>query len=296
MTSIAAYLPDSIQKPLPVVNHGQDAATRSLRLAGGTTAYDDRGSGPLVLMIPSLGDIRQEYRFLAPLLVAAGHRVVTMDLRGHGESSAGWPDYSAAAVGKDVMALLGHLDAGPAVLVGTSLGAGAAVWAAAKAPAMVSGLVLIGPFVRDVPTSRLKAFFQGLLIRVAFAGPWAPAAWSAYYKSLYPGRPPADLTPYRKALAKNFREPGRMAAVKAMMLASKADIEAVHAEVHAPSMVVMGTRDPDFSSPAAEAEFIGSSLRAEVAMIDGAGHYPHAEMLEETAPHILRFLRQLGAA
>ncbi len=76
-------------------------------------------------MVPGLGDLRQEYRFLAPRLLAAGYRVVTMDLRGHGGSSTGWPDYSPAAIGSDIVALLEKLDASDAILVGNSLGGGA---------------------------------------------------------------------------------------------------------------------------------------------------------------------------
>ncbi|MGH2370312.1 MAG: alpha/beta fold hydrolase, partial [Chloroflexota bacterium] len=54
----------------------------------GKVAYDDSGAGdPLVVCVPSMGDLRAEYRFLVPHLVAAGYRVVTMDVRGHGEST-----------------------------------------------------------------------------------------------------------------------------------------------------------------------------------------------------------------
>lgn len=65
--------------------------TRFLDRPGGHIAYDDRGSGPLVVMVPGLGDLRAEYRFLTAKLVEAGFRAVTMDLRGHGESGTGWP-------------------------------------------------------------------------------------------------------------------------------------------------------------------------------------------------------------
>lgn len=127
MSSISAYLPEGLSMPKFAAAIPREAATRFLRLPGGTIAYDDRGSGPLVVMVPSLGDLRQEYRLLAPPLLDAGYRVVTMDLRGHGESSAGWEGYTTAAVGGDIVALLRHLGAGPATLIGTSLGAGAAV-------------------------------------------------------------------------------------------------------------------------------------------------------------------------
>ena len=109
-------------------------STRFLDRPAGRIAYDDIGAGPLVVMVPGLGDLRGEYRFLAPRVAAEGFRVVTMDLRGHGESSAGWSDYSTSAVGGDIAALVAHLAAGPAIVVGTSLGAGAAVVAAATAP------------------------------------------------------------------------------------------------------------------------------------------------------------------
>ncbi len=40
--------------------------TQFLTLPEGNIAYDDQGSGPLVLCVPGLGDLRAEYRFLAP--------------------------------------------------------------------------------------------------------------------------------------------------------------------------------------------------------------------------------------
>ena len=61
-------------------------ATLFLDRESGRIAYDVRGSGPLVICAPGMGDIRQTFRHIVPALVAAGHRVATFDLRGHGES------------------------------------------------------------------------------------------------------------------------------------------------------------------------------------------------------------------
>jgi pimeloyl-ACP methyl ester carboxylesterase len=95
--------------------------TRFLERDGGQIAYDGSGgTGPLVVCAPGMGDRRLVYRFLAPRPAAPGHRVVTTDLRGHGQSSTGWPDHRPAAVGEDLLALVRRLDAGPAVLVGLS--------------------------------------------------------------------------------------------------------------------------------------------------------------------------------
>jgi hypothetical protein len=55
--------------------------TRFLSVAGGRIAYDDDGgAGKLVVLIPGLGDRCETYRFLRPLLSAAGYRVVTAEL------------------------------------------------------------------------------------------------------------------------------------------------------------------------------------------------------------------------
>jgi pimeloyl-ACP methyl ester carboxylesterase len=265
------------------------AAVRHLERPGGTIAFDSAGDGPLVVMLPGLGDLRQQYRFLAPDLVAAGHRAVSADLRGHGASSTGWSDYGSEAAGGDLIALIEALAAGPAVVIGTSFGAAPAVYAAAERPDLVSGLVLIGPFVRRQHT---PAVMRGLL-RVMTSGPWKVWAWGAFYDTLYPSAKPADHREHRRALLANLAEPGRFEALRGMVFRDDTAIEARLAAVRAPTLVVMGTKDPDFPDPAAEARTVADAVSGEVALIEGAGHYPHVEMPEATSPTIARFV---GAA
>jgi pimeloyl-ACP methyl ester carboxylesterase len=56
----------------------------------------------------------------------------------------------------------------------------------------------------------------------------------------------------------------------------------------------MGSKDPDFKPPEAEAKWVANALRGTYHLIDGAGHYPQAEMPEVTAPLILSFLQSLN--
>jgi pimeloyl-ACP methyl ester carboxylesterase len=285
----------SIAPLLPLAAHAAPTSlTRFLPVPGGQIAWDLTGdAGPLVVCVPSMGDVRGEYRFLAPRLVAAGYRVATVDVRGMGESSVGFADVSAAAVGSDIVALLRAVLAPGerASIVGTSMAAAAAVWAAAEASDLVDGIALVGPFVRDVPAP----WYVRLLLRVMMAWPWGRLAWGSYLPSLYPKHKPADFEAYRAALLRNLAEPGRMVSLRGMMFASKAPCEARIGEVRARALVVMGSRDPDFQDPAAEAKLVAQRLRGEVVMIDGAGHYPHAEVPGEVAPVIVRFL-DAGAA
>ena len=263
--------------------------TQFLKVHDGSIAYDDQGSGPLVICVPSLGDLRGEYRFLAPRLAAAGYRVISMDVRGHGETSPNWPDYSVGAIGSDMLALIRSLDSGPAALIGTSMAAGAAISAAAEAPELVSGLVLIDAFYRGSSKWQEKLLFSTL-----FSRPWGPAMWLKYYQTLYPTRPPQDFGAYCQSLKANLAQSGRMEALKEMLFASKEASEQRLASVKAPALVLMGSKDRDFKDPEGEAKLLASSLRAPYTMIQDAGHYPHAEMPEVTASLVISFLERLN--
>ncbi|MBI3169331.1 MAG: alpha/beta hydrolase [Chloroflexi bacterium] len=259
-----------------------------LKRKNGQIAYEVTGAGPLVVCVPSLGDVRGEYRFLAPLLVKAGYRVAVMDPRGHGDSSIGWDDYSVAGVGDDILALIRELNAGPAVVVGTSMGGGAAIWSAAETPELVRGMVMIDPFV-DGDGNPFFVF----LLSIMFARPWGPAAWKMYYSSLYPTRKPADFAEYTTALVENLKQRGRLEAVMGMMRASKRASGERISKVTQPALVLMGSKDPDFKNPEGEAKRIADAVHGRYWMIENAGHYPHAEMPDVTVPLIIEFLNSL---
>lgn len=263
--------------------------TEFLNQKNGQIAYDVAGEGPLVICVPSLGDVRGEYRFLVPLLVKAGYRVATMDVRGHGESSTSWDDFSVAAVGEDILALIRELGAGPAVIVGTSMGGGAAIWSAVEAPELVCGMIMIDPFV-DGDGNR----FLVALLSLMFVRPWGPSMWMKYYSSLYPTRKPADFAEYSSALHENIKQRGRLEAVLEMLRASKRPSGERMPKVTQPALVLMGSKDPDFKNPEAEAKRIANAVRGSYKIIEKAGHYPHAEMPDLVGPLILTFMQSLS--
>ena len=54
----------------------------------------------------------------------------------------------------------------------------------------------------------------------------------------------------------------------------------------------MGTKDPDFPDPVAEGQYIARETRAELQLIEGAGHYPQTEMPDAVSPVIIDFLNR----
>jgi pimeloyl-ACP methyl ester carboxylesterase len=274
--------------------------TEFLEIKGGRIAYDATGEGPLIVLSHGIGDRRQVFRFLVPELVRAGFRVAAADMRGHGESSMGdWKSISRTDVAGDLVTLIRHLGGGPAVIVGHSLSGGAATIAAATAPDLVSGIVEVGPFTRKVQYSpggllRVRRYRRGTLLMGGVMVLRSLKMWMRYLDLAYPGKP-ADYAASMTALRAKLSEPGRMAEFLKTMKTSPADAGAALPRIACPALVIMGDEDPDWADPRAEAEGIVAEMPAglgAVAMIKGAGHYPHAQCADEVAGLTATFLRK----
>lgn len=264
----------------------------TLTVPGGTIGYDVAGPthGKLVICSPGMGDVRQEYRFLVPLLVQAGYRVVTADLRGHGDSSANWDSYAPEVASADLLALIDNLG-GPAVLIGTSYSPAMVVAAAADEPGAVAGLVLISMFTGNPTLNPIMKALSGLVMS-------RPGFWLTYYRSLYNAKP-ADFADYCARLKANLRQPGRMAAAKAAGTVDKTAANARAPEITCPTLVVYGGQDPDFPDPAAEARTAAAMLsgtKARVEIIEDAKHYPHVEAPDRVAKAVLPLLAEAFGA
>lgn len=279
-------------------------ATEYVDVAGGRIAYDVRGEGPLVVLSHGMGDHRNAYRHLAPLLVDAGYRVANTDMRGHGESSMNWTSHdggtaiSRTDVAGDLLAVIRHLG-GPAIVVGHSLSGGAATIAAATAPELVTAAVEIDPFTRvpklDVGALLTNRRYRRGMVRLLGTAMFASMRfWMSYLDHAYPLRP-ADHAEAMAALTAKLSEPGRFAEFMKTQKSTPADAEAQLPHVKCPVLLVFGTAEPDFANPAAEAAAITELLPAGLAttaLIDGCGHYPHAESADRVAAAILKFLHQ----
>jgi pimeloyl-ACP methyl ester carboxylesterase len=272
--------------------------TEFLDIDGGRIAYDVTGAGPLVVLSHGMGDHRAAYRFLAPLLVEAGYRVVTSDMRGCGESSTGWPSYSRTDVAGDLIALIRHLG-GPAVIVGHSFSGGSATIAAATEPSLVSAIVEFDPFTRAQKISigglRIKRYRKGMTLLMLTAITGSIGLWTRYLDHAFPGAKPADYAETLAELQASLRDSGRMSAFKKMGFSQPTDAGAQLGNIQCDALVIMGTLDPDWADPRAEADGIVAEMpagRGSVVMIDGAGHYAHTQFADAAAEVMLPFLKE----
>ncbi len=89
--------------------------------------YEDHGTGTPVVLIHGWPLSGRSWESQVPALIEAGHRVVTYDRRGFGNSSQPYGGYDYDTFAADLNALLEHLDLREVTLVGFSMGGGEVV-------------------------------------------------------------------------------------------------------------------------------------------------------------------------
>jgi pimeloyl-ACP methyl ester carboxylesterase len=152
-----------------------EPTTRHFDFDGHRLVYDEYGSGPrVVVLLPGLLFSRKMHRPLAETLADRGHRVLCLDLLGHGDSDRPpeMVNYGMLTFGRQAIALLDHVEVDQAVIGGTSLGANVSLEAAAAAPERVRGLLVEMP-VLDNALLGCAIAFTPLLVGLTFGAPVA---------------------------------------------------------------------------------------------------------------------------
>jgi pimeloyl-ACP methyl ester carboxylesterase len=147
--------------------------TRDFTYQGHRLVFDEYGAGDRpVLLLPGLLFSRKMHEPLAEQLASRGHRVLCLDLLGHGDSDRPPEmfEYSMTIFGEQAIALLDHLRIDQAVIGGTSLGANTALEAAARSPDRVKGLLVEMP-VLDNALLGCALAFTPLLVALTFGAP-----------------------------------------------------------------------------------------------------------------------------
>jgi len=130
---------------------------------GATIHFTDQGRGDPALVFVHGWSCDATYWSEQVTRFAATHRVVAIDLAGHGQSGFERKDYTMEAFGADVAAVLKKLDLKGAILIGHSMGGPVVVEAALAAPDRVAGVVAIDDFQNvdlKLPEASIDAFLS----------------------------------------------------------------------------------------------------------------------------------------
>ncbi len=208
----------------------------------GRTARSAPASGRPLILLHGLLLSQEMHRPLAEDLAARGNRVITLDLLGHGRSDRPrdmWR-YSMGSYGQEIVALMDHLGIEQAVVMGTSLGANAALEVASANPERLRGLVLEMPVLDNGLLGSALAFTP-LLVALTFGEPIMKAV------SRVTSAIPRRLVPhYTNVMLDMFRqEPGPSGALmQGLFFGRVAPHRTERRTFTAPTLILGHGRDP----------------------------------------------------
>lgn len=243
--------------------------------------FDGPADAPVVVLVHAIGTSTRMWAPQIPAL-SLDFRVLSIDLRGHGESPVPPGPYAMADLADDVIAVLDSEGIARASVCGLSLGGMVALTIASTTPDRVDRLIAAS----------------------VVAVPPAPAAWRDRAKAVRAGGSAAvsDLVVERWGYLDRAPEVGQL--VLAMLAATPAEgyagccdaIAGMDLRPHlplvaAPTLLLAGSHDP--AAPASAATEMAASMPdARVVVIEGAAHLMNVEAAPATTDAILKHLRR----
>jgi len=253
-----------------------------------------------VILLHGGGQTRHSWGKAAADLAAAGYHVISLDLRGHGDSDwAPDADYTLEAFVGDLRSVIGTLDR-PPVIVGASLGGATALVAIGEASTQLArALVLVDvvPRMSRGGVDQIRTFMQGNMNGFASVEEAADAV--ARY---LPNRPRPNST---EGLRKNLREgqDGRLywhwdpafqigeRRIDSSVMTQR--MEAAACRVQVPTLLVRG-KQSDVVSHEGAGQLLELIPHAVCVDVDGAGHMVAGDRNDIFNGAILSFLRDLN--
>lgn len=240
---------------------------------GVTLAYTDRGRGLPLVFLHAFPLNRMMWRPQEEALCSA-FRIVTVDLRGHGESDAPLWHYSLEQAADDVCGLLDYLSVTQAVFVGLSMGGYILFTLYRNHPDRVKALVLADTKPQaDTAEGRQGRFQMAQTAYTQGAGALADLMLPKLL-SAETIQKKAELVQQVRGMIEGTQISGIAGALMAM--AERADSMALLSQITCPTQVMVGERD--VTTPLADARIMADRIPgARLAVIPGAAHLSNME-------------------
>lgn len=233
-------------------------------------AHDDVGNGnPTVVLVHAFPLDRRMWRRQRDALVAAGKRVIALDLPGFGGSPGACSSVDAAA--DEVAALLETLRVERAVLVGLSMGGYVVLAFARRHGQRLLGLVLADTKA-GADNDEAKQARAANIERARHDG--VVAVFDAMRPKVFAAESDHTVIEELRGLAAAQSPQGVVAALA--MMRDRPDATATLESIQVPTTIVVGSKD--LATPPSEAEIMARAIQgARLVTIEGAGHFTNLE-------------------
>lgn len=257
--------------------------------ASGALHFEERGTGQPILFIHGLGSSTRDW---APQMdfFSRTHRVIAYDVRGHGRSPAPTTRYGMRELAMDAAQLLEKRGAGPAHVVGLSMGGAIAFQLLADRPDLVRSAVI----VNSAPELILRSAAQrrAIFARRAIVSTLGTRAMGAILaRRLFPGPEGAAL---RAAFVDQIGAVGRRSYLYALDAMVGWSVRDALGRMDRPVLVLVSGRD--YSPVAVKREYAAKMPRAEVVVIPDARHALPIERPAEFNAAVAEFFARHASA
>jgi pimeloyl-ACP methyl ester carboxylesterase len=266
-----------------------------IRVRGHRCVYDLVGQGPNITLLHSVGlSTRQGWRYQVPIL-AKRFRVLSFDFRGFGESERGSEPLSVATFVKDLSALLQALGISQTILMGISLGGFVAQAFTVACPEAISALILVSTASKIFSGATPRRVERNEHIRRYGMGAAAGRQLESHFAPSFAADNPTIMDWYKAHYLAN--DPANY--IEIMNDLSAFDSTDRLSKVSCPTLVVAG--ESDVTSVAGDGPLDSAmALRqlikqSELAVIEGAHHYPQIDRVEAFNTRVLEFLSRTMA-
>jgi len=262
------------------------------QLNGVDIAYTDQGKGTAVLLIHGYPLNKTMWEPQVKDL-SASFRVVSVDLRGHGESGAPLWFSTMEMFADDLRALLDHLSIPRAVAAGFSMGGYVAFALYRKYPDRVQGLILADTRPQpDSPEGKQGRFKAAQTAHKEGAG--------AIAEVMLPKLLTSKTVETRSDIVQKTRQmitgtPVTGIASDLMAMAERPDSVPLLSAIRCPTLVIVG--EEDGLTPPADAKLMAGKIKgAGLEIIPGAAHLSNLEQPEAFNKAVRKFLESLPKA
>lgn len=259
---------------------------RNARLPSGITLqFAETGprTGTPVLFLHGLTDSLHSWDTVMPLL-SGEVRALALSQRGHGRSDKPAGGYHTADFARDAAAFIREMDAGPAWVVGHSMGATNAMRLALDAPELVRGVVLVNAFARFRGNEAAESLHREVV--VPLADPIDPQVARDFQLSTM--ATPVDPAFVDRMVAQSLMVPARIwrAALEGLLEDDVGDLRAIRA----PVQLHWGDQDI-FAGRDDQVDLLARLRGADLVVYPGAGHALHWEQPARFAERLMAFIR-----
>jgi pimeloyl-ACP methyl ester carboxylesterase len=279
---------------------GPTTERRVLTLHGNRVAYLDEGAGDVLLLVHGIGGSSDCWRDVVHKL-ATRHRVIAVDLLGHGESDKPRGDYSLGAFAVWLRDFLDALNLGEVTVVGHSFGGGVALQFAHQHKEYCRRLVLISSGGLGPDLGRLLRMLSlpgaELVLQLLGSKPALTVGGVLRKRALSSGRETGRYSETLRAQAAMSDRQGRAAFLRTLRSVVDHRGQAVCAldrlRTDLPTLIIFGDQDrciPVAHAHSAHHAVPGSVLR----VIPGAGHQPQVQSPDAVTALIDDFVESRG--